>query len=76
MIERHIRHGVSAEWRKSSYSGAHGDCVEVRVPGPDRVAVRDSKDPHGPTLSFGAVQWSAFVTAFATGPHTAAPGIG
>jgi Domain of unknown function (DUF397) len=35
-------------WRTSSYSG---DCVQV-APAPDRMLVRDSKDPHGPALAF------------------------
>jgi hypothetical protein len=36
------------EWRKSSFSGDSGDCVEVRQ---DLTAIRDSKNPDGPTLS-------------------------
>ncbi|WP_021592164.1 DUF397 domain-containing protein [Actinomadura welshii] len=37
-------------WRKASRSGENGgDCVELaKVAG--AVAVRDSKDPHGPIL--------------------------
>ncbi|WP_055590780.1 DUF397 domain-containing protein [Peterkaempfera griseoplana] len=50
-------------WRKSSYSGANGQCVEVAVPGPAAVAVRDSKDPHGPSLTFSPEAWAAFVAA-------------
>lgn len=43
-------------WVKSSYSANSGDCVEVaHLPGV--VAVRDSKDPHGPILQFTAHQW-------------------
>jgi Domain of unknown function (DUF397) len=35
-------------WRKSSYSTGGGEqCVEVAVV-PGAVAIRDSKDPHGP----------------------------
>jgi hypothetical protein len=34
-------------WRKSSYSGQEGSCVEVRD---DLSALRDSKNPDGPTL--------------------------
>ncbi len=38
----------SAQWRKSSYSSGGGNqCVEVATL-PGVVAVRDSKDPHGP----------------------------
>ena len=33
------------QWRKSSFSGGTGQCVEVTP-----VAVRDSKNPEGPTL--------------------------
>ena len=37
-------------WRKSSFSGAVGNCVEI-APLPDgRVAVRNSRDPDGPGL--------------------------
>ena len=36
------------EWRKSSFSGDSGDCVEVRQ---DLAALRDSKNPAGPELS-------------------------
>jgi Domain of unknown function (DUF397) len=49
-----------ATWRKSSYSGANGNCIEVARPAPDAVAVRDSKDPDGPELAFSPQQWKAF----------------
>ena len=38
-------------WRKSSHSGANNDCIEVGGR-PGAVAVRDTKDPHGPALAF------------------------
>jgi hypothetical protein len=48
------------EWRKASYStGNGGACVEVGI-GPQLVAVRDSKDPHGPALAFAPGAWAAF----------------
>jgi hypothetical protein len=55
-------------WRKSSYSnGSGGSCVEVavlaRASGGHDIAVRDSKDPHGPALTFTARQWRALTTA-------------
>jgi hypothetical protein len=55
-------------WRKSSYSnGSGGSCVEIAVltptAGEHDIAVRDSKDPHGPALTFTAHQWRAFTTA-------------
>jgi Domain of unknown function (DUF397) len=46
-------------WRKSSYSNAQAQCVEVaELAG--AVAVRDSKDPAGPALMFTRAQWRAF----------------
>jgi hypothetical protein len=57
-----------AVWRKSSYSnGSGGSCVEIAVLTPTEgeldVAVRDSKDPDGPALTFTTRQWSAFTAA-------------
>ncbi|MCI4062286.1 DUF397 domain-containing protein [Micromonospora sp. R77] len=52
---------TEARWRKSSYSGNEGNCVEVADNLPNVVCVRDSKDIAGPALTFGAVQWDSFV---------------
>ena len=54
-------------WRKSSYSGgANSNCVETRsLPGV--VAVRDSKDPHGPVLAIPADGWRAFTAQVKAG---------
>ena len=46
-----------AAWRKSSYSGQAGSCVEVAGNLPGTVAVRDSKDPGGPTLVLALATW-------------------
>ncbi len=47
-------------WRKSSYSGnSGGQCVEVGNAAP-LIAVRDSKDPHGPVLAFSPQTWRRF----------------
>lgn len=51
-----------AAWRKSSYSGANGDCVEVAGNLPGVVAVRDSKDRGGPALVFSRAEWDAFLS--------------
>ena len=48
-----------AEWRKSSYSGQTGNCVEVAGNLPGIVAVRDSQDPAGPALALTANAWRA-----------------
>ncbi|WP_411140343.1 DUF397 domain-containing protein [Streptomyces sp. x-80] len=54
----------SPRWFKSSYSSNGGACIEVAanlVVSRGIVPVRDSKDPHGPALAFGAGVWGEFV---------------
>ncbi|MFH8794282.1 DUF397 domain-containing protein [Streptomyces sp. NPDC017941] len=62
---RHSNRDASAvtAWRKSSYSGGEsGDCVEVGSAHRQvTVPVRDSKNPHGPAVLFGAPAWHAFL---------------
>ncbi|MFZ4270261.1 DUF397 domain-containing protein [Streptomyces arboris] len=54
---------TSATWRKSSYSNSDGgNCVEVSDDFPGVVPVRDSKQPEGPAVVFGASAWSAFIS--------------
>ncbi|PWR06563.1 DUF397 domain-containing protein [Micromonospora acroterricola] len=53
---------TGARWRKSSRSsGNGGDCVEVADNLPGVVAVRDSKNPSGPALTFTPAAWRTFV---------------
>ncbi|MGI5250474.1 DUF397 domain-containing protein [Actinacidiphila glaucinigra] len=48
-------------WFTSSYSDDQGgNCVEVATT-PQRVHVRDSKDPDGPALSFTPAAWAEFL---------------
>ena len=48
-------------WRKSSFSGNSGECVQVRQ---DLAAIRDSKNHAGPML---AVDLSAFLSTVRAG---------
>ena len=50
-----------AQWRKSSYSGNNGNCVEVATNLPDLVAIRDSKNSDGSRLLMSAASWRVFV---------------
>jgi len=57
----------SDRWRKSTHSDASGDnCVEVAGL-PEVIAVRDSKDPHGPKLAFSRSAFTAFTHHLRTG---------
>ena len=50
---------IDLQWRKSSYSGNGGQCVEL-ASARERVHVRDSKSTDSPALTFGADQWRLF----------------
>ncbi|CRK58510.1 hypothetical protein [Alloactinosynnema sp. L-07] len=67
---------MGTAWRKSSFSGDNGDCVEVRwrtssfsgnngacveVDFAEVVGVRDSKKPEAGHLTFGPAAWTAFL---------------
>ncbi|MGW4426628.1 DUF397 domain-containing protein [Streptosporangium sp. NPDC004631] len=56
-----------AEFRKSSLSGSGNDCVEVATNLPGLIAVRDSKNPSGPALTFSPAAWSDFLASIRNG---------
>ncbi len=59
-----------AEWRKSSYSGQGGNCVEVARNLPGLVAVRDSRQPNGDELVVRPQAWRAFLRKVRTSAAT------
>jgi Domain of unknown function (DUF397) len=58
-----------ALWRKSTYSGGNGSCVEIADLG-TAAALRDSKDRTGPKLIFTADEWRSFLDSIKSGEHS------
>lgn len=56
-------------WIKASRSTANSDCVEMRRGAAGGVDVRDSKDPHGPTLQFSGAQFAAWLDGADSGEY-------
>ena len=66
-----MKNPTDVVWRKSSFSGGTGqNCVEVAHLAGDCVAVRHSKHPRGPALTFSADEWTAFVHGVLAGEFT------
>jgi len=58
---------ATAVWHKSSRSSAtNPNCVEVARNLPGVVAVRDSKNPDGPTIVVDSLAWQGFSTWLGT----------
>ncbi len=60
---------MKLNWRKSSYSGGEGNCVELATLPHGGHAVRDSKNKDGPVLQFSRDAWRAFIADVKTGKH-------
>lgn len=64
-----IHNGMSAlqlsdvKWRKSRYSGAVGNCVEVATLIDGEIAVRNSRYPDGPALIYTRDEMAAFLSS-------------
>lgn len=58
---------LSVTWWKSTYSDSGAVCIECGLVNAETVAVRDSKDPHGPALLFSRAALSSFAAAAAAG---------
>ncbi|MEU4116339.1 DUF397 domain-containing protein [Kitasatospora sp. NPDC028055] len=59
-------------WRKSSASNPNDNCVEFGQL-VSSVAVRDSKDPHGPALAFSPSAWQSFIAGIRSDDFPATP---
>lgn len=58
---------MELKWRKSSFSSEGGACVEVAELTDGGFALRDSKDPGGPTLTFTTSEREAFIKGAVAG---------
>jgi len=56
----------NVKWQRARACGTQGNCVEVADLG-DRIIMRDSKDPDGPTLTFTPFEWECFLDGVAKG---------
>lgn len=61
--------GLDNAWIKASRSAASNDCVEMRRRGTS-IEVRDSKNPHGPVLSFTPNEFAAWIDGATKGEFT------
>lgn len=73
----HIYNGIPAaelpvdHWVKSQFSAA-GNCVELgELTDGSGIAVRNSRDPHGPALVYTRAEIEAFVRGAAAGDFDA-----
>lgn len=57
---------ITGPFRKSTYSGANGNCVEF-APTTTGVAMRDSKNPNGAVLDFTKAEIAAMIAGVKAG---------
>lgn len=60
MSNQNKSYGNALAWRKSSFSGANGDCVEV-ADANGAIAFRHSKEPEQGTLLYTRSELAAFI---------------
>jgi Domain of unknown function (DUF397) len=67
MTAQSYRNGTPAsqlrgiQWHKSTLSNPDGSCVEIAVLDERTIAVRNSRDPHGPALIYTPAEITAFL---------------
>jgi predicted secreted Zn-dependent protease len=54
-------------WKKSSWSYANGNCVQVAGLSDSVIRIRSSRDVNGPVLTFTAAKWDAFIAGVRNG---------
>ena len=72
----HTTRGTPLIWHKACGNAAN--CVEIAALPDGGAAIRDSKNPEGSRLRFGAEEWAAFLNAVKAGsfdPVPAEPGV-
>lgn len=58
---------LGVRWVKSRHSNAEGNCVEVAALAEGGVAMRNSRDPHGPALIYTSAEVAAFLAGAKAG---------
>ncbi|MFF5494208.1 DUF397 domain-containing protein [Streptomyces aquilus] len=58
---------LGVRWTKSRHSNAEGNCVEVAPLAEGGVAIRNSRDPHGPALVYTSAEVAAFLAGVKDG---------
>lgn len=61
---RELRFGA---WRKSSFSGSNGECVETATVSDGTIAVRNSNNPEAGTLRFRRSEIAAWIAGCKAG---------
>lgn len=62
-------------WRKSTFSNPSGNCVELAALPGGGVAMRNSRDPHGPALVYTRDEIAAFLAGSKTGEFDGFAGV-
>lgn len=61
-----MSNALGPDYTKGTRSNNNGACVELRMNG-GNVEMRDSKDPHGPSLKFSPKEYAALVESIMDG---------